>query len=118
MFSYQKLAVWQKARTLNLNIYQTTKSFPKQEIYALTNQIRRASISIASNIAEGNGRPTGADKAHFTSIAYGSLLEVSCQLQLACDLSYLTQEQLQTLNNELEEIARMLSALRTHQLKT
>ena len=117
MFSYKKLLVWQKASSLNFATYKITELFPQHEIHGLTNQIRRASVSIASNIAQGNGRANEAEKAHFMSIAYDSLLELSCQLQLACDLKYFSLEDLEHLNLRLGELGRMLATLRNKHLE-
>jgi four helix bundle protein len=84
-FRFQKLEVWQQARLLNKAIYSLSGGFPSSELYALTSQIRRASISVSSNIAEGSGRNSDADFAHFLEIAYAYLMEVISQLFLALD---------------------------------
>ena len=83
IFSFEKLNVWQLSLTFANDIYKITKSFPVEERYGLTNQLRRASISIASNLAEGSSRSNRNDKARFTQIAFGSLMEVLCQLTIA-----------------------------------
>jgi four helix bundle protein len=87
-FRFQKLEVWQQARALNKTVYSLSNGFPSFELYALTSQMRRASISVSSNIAEGSGRNSDADFAHFLEIAYASLMEVISQLYLALDLGY------------------------------
>jgi four helix bundle protein len=81
--SYRELIVWQKAMKLVQSIYSLTKDFPKEEVYALTSQIRRAAVSIPSNIAEGQGRDSTKEFLHHLSIAYGSLMEVETQILIA-----------------------------------
>lgn len=87
--SFQDLFCWKEAHALALLIYKITKNFPKEEMFGLTSQIRRASVSIVSNIAEGYGRPTGKDRIKFFWIAYGSLLEAESQVLIAKDLGYI-----------------------------
>ncbi len=118
MFSFRNLNVWQKSRQLTLKVYKLTKEFPKSEEFGLISQLRRATVSVASNLAEGSGRITAKDKAHFTSISYGSLMEVACQLQLAYDLKFIDNEQFNNIIYLVEEIARMLNALRQAQLNS
>ncbi|MDD7986884.1 four helix bundle protein [Lentisphaera marina] len=113
---FEKLDVLQNARSLNKNIYEVTKNFPKDETYGLTNQIRRASISICSNIAEGSSRHSSKDQAHFTSITYSSAMEVLNQLIIASDLNYITTTQLSELRNQLTHITNQLNNLRKAQL--
>jgi four helix bundle protein len=110
-FRFQKLEVWKKARLLNKMIYDLTRSFPSQEVYGLTSQIRRSSISVSSNIAEGSGRNSDADFAHFLEIAYGSLMEVLSQLFLALDEHYITRSQLDEVAGEADLLASQLVAL-------
>jgi four helix bundle protein len=110
-FRFQKLDVWQQARLLNKQIYQLTGSFPSHETYALTSQIRRASISVSSNIAEGSGRNSDTDFAHFLEIAFGSLMEVISQLFLALDQGYITQLQMDEIAVEADVLASQLVAL-------
>ena len=110
-FRFQKLDVWQQSRLLNKNIYGLTRTFPSNETYALTSQIRRASISISSNIAEGAGRNSDADFAHFLEIAYGSLMEVISQLFLALDEGYITQSKMDAIASEADILASQLVAL-------
>ncbi|MEP0387795.1 MAG: four helix bundle protein [Dokdonia sp.] len=93
-FSFEKLNVWGKARQLSVAIYQSTKSFPDEEKFGLISQMRRCSISVSSNIAEGSGRHSAKDKARFTEIAYSSLLELLNQLILSQDLDFISKEQL------------------------
>jgi len=86
---YQDLIVWQKARKLASEIYQATNGFPKSELYGLTSQLRRAVVSVASNIAEGQGRMTKGEFLQFLGHSRGSLLELETQLAIAVDLHYL-----------------------------
>lgn len=111
-YSYEKLEVWQLARELVKEVYSLSKSFPNEEKFGLTNQIRRASVSIASNIAESTSRMLGKDKIRFIVIAYGSLMEVSCQLTLACDLDFISLQEMNNLRSKIEELSNKLNALR------
>ena len=104
--SFKDLIVWQKSYKLVLEIYMITSSFPKSEIYGLSQQMRRAAVSIPSNIAEGYGRKHKAEYNQFLAIAYGSLLELETQFLLAKDLKYVDNNQ--TIEALLEEVARML----------
>jgi len=92
--SFKDLVVWQKAYKLALELYQKTKVFPKEELYGLKQQMRRAAVSIPSNIAEGYGRKHKAEYHHFLSIAYGSLLELDTQCLLSHDLGYIEYNEL------------------------
>jgi four helix bundle protein len=87
------------------------KKFPKEEQYALCDQLRRAVISLPSNIAEGSGRTTPKDQAHFYTIAYGSLMEVLAQLDIACELEYITETEFETLELLINKEAKILSGL-------
>ena len=109
--NYKDLKVWQKSYRLCLYIYRITKKFPKEERYGLTSQIRRAAVSIPSNIAEGYGRKTTADYLRFLYIAYGSICELETQLLLSSDLNYVNKENLKALRDDTEEVERMLKAL-------
>ena len=111
-FTFEKLSVWEKARALVKNIYEMLDSFPKIENYALCDQIRRAAVSVPSNIAEGSGRPSPKERVRFVEIAYGSLMEVYCQLLLAVDLGYVKAERVNALQPDIEEVAKMLSGFR------
>ncbi|MEN6450421.1 MAG: four helix bundle protein [Thermoguttaceae bacterium] len=108
---YRELIVWQKAMDLVESIYRVTKPFPKEEVYGLTSQIRRASVSIPSNIAEGNGRNTTRDYVHFLSMAYGSVKEVETQVLIAERLCYIDSGQCHGLVQTTNEIARLISGL-------
>ncbi|NJO97116.1 MAG: four helix bundle protein [Pleurocapsa sp. CRU_1_2] len=113
MQDFKKLAVWQKSHTFTVNLYKITSNFPIEEKYGLTNQIRRASISIESNIAEGCGRNGNKELTRFLYIAKGSALEVECQILIARDLGYLSKEKSDLLESKINEIARMLTSLIT-----
>jgi len=117
IYSFEKLDVWQRARKLNSKIYTITKKFPKAETYGLVQQLRRASISISSNLAEGSSRNTYRDKARFTNIAYSSLMEVLNQLILSKDLDYINENEYLELRPLVEEIGNKLNSLLNYQLK-
>jgi len=104
--SFKDFIVWQKSYKLVLEIYKMTKGFPKTEIYGLSQQMRRAAVSIPSNIAEGYGRKHKAEYEQFLSIAYGSLLEVETQYLLAVDLKYVSKCEI--IENLLKEVGAML----------
>lgn len=107
---FKDLIVWQRAMELVKKVYFLTKTFPADERYALTDQIRRAVVSIPSNIAEGSGRSSNADYSHFLAIARGSLYEIMTQLQVAVDLGYIS-EITPELNDLINEIGRILTAM-------
>jgi four helix bundle protein len=109
--NYQELIVWQKAMDLVEQVYATSKSFPREEIYGLTTQLRRAAVSIPSNIAEGQGRRTTADFLRHLSISYGSLREVETQTLIAARLRYLTHGKCQEVLNMAGEVGRLLNGL-------
>ena len=109
--SYKDLIVWQKAMDLVEMVYQVTKSFPKEELYGLTSQVRRAAISIPSNIAEGHARNSTAEYKNFLSIARGSLAEVETQLLIARRLGYINAEKLDQLISLQMEVNKMTNAL-------
>ena len=111
-FAFQKLLVWQKSRQLVKDVYLAISDFPAVDQYALTAQIRRAVVSVPSNIAEGSSRGSDRDQVRFLEIAYGSLVETFCQLQIAVDLGYWTQENFDSLVPLFEELGKMLSVLR------
>ncbi|MGG7037140.1 MAG: four helix bundle protein [Flavobacterium sp.] len=116
-YSFEKLNVWQKARKLSVYIYRVTQKFPKEEQFGLVGQMRRCSISISSNIAEGTGRHTPKDKARFTEIAYSSALELLNQTIISHDLEFINLEEYQNIRIEIDEINSMLDALYKSQLK-
>jgi four helix bundle protein len=110
---YQDLVVWQKARSFATEIYRATESFPKSEIYGLTAQLRRAAVSVASNVAEGQGRLAKAEFCHFLGQSRGSLLEVETQLAIAVDLGLLTDGEYRKLTDLSLEVGRLLNSLIT-----
>ena len=96
---------------LVVEVYKLTKTFPAEEKYGLVSQMNRAAVSVPSNIAEGSGRMTIKDQSHFYSIAYGSLMEVLAQLDVACDLGYITKEEFKNFEIIIDEEAKMLTGL-------
>lgn len=111
VFGYRKLIAYQKAKEVVKKTYKLLKKFPPEERYAMCDQLRRASISVTSNIAEGVNRFSVKDKAHFIEIAYGSLMEVSSQFEVAEELGYITTADRQNMDELIEEDARLLSGL-------
>ncbi len=109
--SYRDLRVWQRSMNLVLSIYATTHQFPKEELYGLVSQMRRAAVSVPSNIAEGKGRSTDRDRAHFYIQARGSLLELETQILIAQQLNYMHRREAEPLLQSSGEIGRMLNAL-------
>jgi len=111
MSHYKKLLIWQKSISLVTIIYRSTKKFPKEEIFGITSQIRRSSVSIPSNIAEGSGRESNKDFVRFLYISLGSLFEMQTQLEIAKNIEYLTEEEFNNLYEDSREIERMLVSL-------
>ncbi|MEI6400005.1 MAG: four helix bundle protein [bacterium] len=111
MHDYEKLVVWQKSMDFVIFVYEITKKFPKNEDYALTSQIRRAVISVPSNIAEGSRRNTQKDFAHFLTMSLGSLAELDTQIKIAERLKYVSKKEEIELYEKLSEIMRMLNKL-------
>jgi four helix bundle protein len=109
--NYKDLKVWQKSYQLCLEIYKATKTFPKNEGFGMVSQMRRAALSMPSNIAEGYGRKTTPEYLRFLYIAYGSMCELETQLLLSGDLGYLNKESLSELQRDIGEVERMLKAL-------
>ena len=111
IFGYRKLVAYQKAKEVVKRTYKLLRKFPAEERYAMCDQLRRASLSITSNIAEGVNRFSEKDKAHFIEIAYGSLMEVSSQFEIAEELEYISSEDRLSMDMLIEEDARLLSGL-------
>ena len=111
-YQFEKLTAWQKAKELAVAVYQIVNRFPQYEQYALSSQIRRAAISVPSNIAEGTGRVSVKEKIHFLEISYGSLLETYCQLQIAVELNYISLDDLEAIKPFFFETSRLISGLR------
>jgi four helix bundle protein len=109
--SYKELLVWQRSMSLVTDIYQSTKNFPKEEVYGLTGQLKRAAVSVPSNIAEGQGRDSVKEFIHHLSIAYGSLMELETQLQIAANLGYLNQAEANEMLEKASEVGRLLNGL-------
>ena len=112
VFGYRKLIAYQKAKEVVKRTYNLLKKFPVEERYAMCDQLRRASVSITSNIAEGVNRYSIKDKAHFIEVAFGSLMEVSSQFEIAEELGYITTEDRMSMDELIKEDARLLSGLR------
>lgn len=111
MQNYKDLKVWEKSHHFTLSVYDATKLFPKEELYSLTNQLRRAASSMPANIAEGCGKNSNNELAHFLNIALGSANEAEYFLILSRDLKHLTEENFNQLNNIINEVKGMLIAL-------
>ena len=119
VYGYRKLIAYQKAKEVVKRSYKLLNKFPAEERFALCDQLRRASISITSNIAEGVTRYSVKDKAHFIEISYGSLMEVSSQFEIAEELGYVSSEERLSMDQLIEEVARLLSGLqKTYKLST
>jgi four helix bundle protein len=115
-YSFEKLIVWQKSKQLAVLIYKSTKKFPKEELFGMTSQMRRCSVSIASNIAEGSGRNSAKDKARFTEIVYSSALELVNQTIISLELEYISNEDYKIIRQELHDITYMLNGLYKSQI--
>ena len=115
-YYFEKLNVWQQSRQLVVQVYKLLERFPEEERYALCNQLRRAVISVPSNIAEGTGRIAVKETVHFLEIAYGSLMEVYCQLQLAVDLHYITESDFKNIKPLIYTVTKLLSGFRKSKL--
>ena len=115
-YSFEKLEVWIESKKLTKNIYLITKSFPSEEKFDLTSQLRRASVSVCSNIAEGSARKTNKDKAHFTIMAFSSAVEVLNQIIIAHELGFIDLAEYKNLRNQIESITNKLNALRNYQI--
>jgi four helix bundle protein len=109
--NYRELIVWQDAIKIAKNVYQLTGKFPKQETYALADQIRRAAVSVPSNIAEGQARKSPGDFKRFLHIALGSLAEVDTQLVLAQEFGYLNKEDINLMDEQIQNLRKKLYAL-------
>ena len=112
-FSYRKLNVYQLSKSLVTDVYKIVETFPKAETYALCDQMRRAVISIPSNIAEGTSKASPKEQYHFIEIAYGSLMEIMCQTEIAFDQHYVTQDDLSLIEEKVVSIYKMLSSMQS-----
>ena len=115
-FSFEKLDVWKNSIDLTVSVYKLTDNFPVRENYNLISQIRRACVSVSSNIAEGNYRISNKDRGHFLTMAYGSLMEVINQLIIANRLNYVTNEELGRLRSDIFLIANQINKLKQYQI--
>ena len=111
VFGYRKLIAYQKAKDVVKRTYKLLKQFPAEERYAMCDQLRRASVSVSSNIAEGVNRYSVKDKSHFIEMAYGSLMEVSSQFEIAEELGFISCDDRLSMDQLIEEVARLLSGL-------
>ena len=118
VYPFEKLRVWGAARQLTADTYSVTRSFPRSEVYGLTSQINRAAVSVAANLAEGSARTSRKDQAHFSQIAYSSLMELACLFILAVDLGFLSAAKESALREQIESVSRQLSALRNAQISS
>ena len=116
-YNYKSLEAYKEARALVLMVYRLLKKFPKEETYALCDQLRRAVISVPSNLAEGSGRYSTKEQLHFLEIAYGSLLEVECQMDIAHDLEYISTDDLNEANLQIMRVAALLAGMRNKRVK-
>ena len=112
-YQFEKLNAWQESRKLVVATYQLLKKFPKEEQFAFCDQLRRAVISVPSNIAEGNGRMAIKEQIHFLEIAFGSAMEVYCQLQLALDLGYISDDDFNQIKPIIYNTSKLISGLRS-----
>jgi len=113
MHRFKDLEIWKKSRVFCSSIYEVTSNFPESEKFGLTNQLRRASVSIPSNIAEGSSRKTNKDFSRFLQIALGSAYEIETQLLIAFDLKFMTENELNKLLEDLESIIKMTSKFKS-----
>ena len=111
-YDYKNLDAYKESKNLVILVYALIKKVPREEQYALCDQLRRAVISVPSNIAEGSGRTSSKDQAHFFEMAFGSLMEVNCQIDIAHDLGYVTNEDVENVEKHIRAIAALLSGLR------
>jgi len=116
LFPFEKLETWQDARKPVKIIYELTRHFPAEERYGLTGQINRAAVSVASNLAEGSSRTSMKDQGHFSQLAFSSLMELACQINLAADIGYSTEECAKNLRKDIDKLAYKINALRKSQI--
>lgn len=112
--SFRNLEAYKESKGLVKEVYRLLKNFPKEEQYALCDQLRRAAVSITSNIAEGSGRSSAKEKVHFLEISYASLMEVLSQMDIALDLGYITEEEFSDFEIMCDKVASLISGLRTY----
>ena len=112
--SFRNLEAYKEGKGLVKEVYRLLKKFPREEQYALCDQLRRAAVSITSNIAEGSGRSSTKEKVHFLEISYASLMEVLSQMDIALDLGYITEEEFDSFEIMCDKVAGLISGLRTY----
>lgn len=116
-YNFENLTVWKESINLSILIYKITKQFPKEELYGLTSQIRRAVVSVSSNIAEGSSKSSLKDQTRFSEISYGSLMEVLNQIILAYNLQYLDYKNYEEIREKINYVAKLLSGYRKSQIE-
>ena len=116
VYSFEKLEVWKESKKLTKIIYQITSRYPENEKFGLTSQLRRASISVCSNLAEGSARITSKDKAHFSTMAYSSLIEVLNQIIISYELDFIDESDYLNFRNLIESLSNKINSLRKFQL--
>ena len=117
LYAFERLDVWQVSRALVKEVYRLLAQFPDFEMYNLTNQIRRAAVSVSLNIAEGTSRNSLKEQSRFSEVAYGSLLEVYCSLLIAKDLGYIDENDLSGISVRIQELSNKLNALKQSQIR-
>ena len=110
-FRFENIRAWQEARALNHQVYQLTRKLPGHELYGMTSQIRRASVSVSSNIAEGSGRNSDKDFAHFLEQSYGSLMETASLFYLALDEGCVAEAELDPVFDKMDQVAKLTASL-------
>lgn len=113
MHRFKELEIWKRSRLFCSEIYKITAGFPESEKFGLTNQLRRASVSLPSNMAEGSSRQSNKDFSRFLEITLGSCYEIETQLIIASDLKFISERELEIINNELQEIIKMISKFKS-----
>lgn len=111
-YPFEKLEVWKLSKAFVVRIYKITEKFPSEEKFGMTSQVRRASLSVSSNLAEGSGRHTSKDQGHFYEMAYSSLMEALNQILISVDLGWISESELLELRQEIEVISFKINALR------
>ena len=117
LYAFERLDVWQVSRAFVKEVYRLLAQFPDFEMYNLTNQIRRAAVSVSLNIAEGTSRNSLKEQSRFSEVAYGSLLEVYCSLLIAKDLGYIDENDLSGISVRIQELSNKLNALKQSQIR-
>ena len=115
-FSFQRLETYRVSIDFVKDVYSVTNSFPESERYGLSSQVRRAAVSISSNIAEGVSRISDKEKSHFIEISYGSLMEVLCQMEISKDIGYITEKKFEEIELKIKRLSKLLTSLRHNYL--